>query len=349
MKPESNQRKKKLNQVEIKAKIDSDLLKRYTHLFPSKKSIEFKLPEKHNLNRFLFHSLTLQKVDAEGKFSIEGSLGEVLYYHIPSSKHKELISLFNTFNIPEGMHNDLTVAYLSMFFSHCLAFYETNFNEEFETNQRELFASIDFLENCTNDKIALRGISFEFNEVLSVNNDTGKKEYGNLKSKKFKGYVAVQFIESILTLYKQSKGYDSFNSLYDIRKKYGKSDSFMGHKNAEKHSQSYFSTFLLEYLTNGLYSPVFQFLGTPEYEAEVKKLKALYSRRKIYLFIGKLMKLSELLTEKENGVDDEIIEVIEKKLTPLSKAKKSRVQGIKNRNENSTDGTYEITKFSDLF
>lgn len=348
---EKKPRKKKLNQIEIEQKINADFINRFTHIVKNDGSIEFKLPEKNGLNNLLLHSMPLTNVTSEGKYSPEGEYGELLYYYLPNEKYNALTALFQKHAIPEKMHEDLIGAYLSMFFAGCEAFYSTNHYEQYENNQKELFESIDFLEKCLQEKILIRGISFEFKDRLEGKDERGRPNYSRLKSKKFKGHVAVQYIEKILQNYKAFEGYHTYQSMYDHRKKYGKSDMFFGHKNAEKHYQSYFSSVIFKYLTNGLFNSAFDLLGKPkEYQAEIIRLKKLYSRRKMFLFIGNLMILSELLSMKEISNDEEgIIENIEKKLTPLLKAKKNKLKKIEEGNANSADGSVEITMFGDLF
>jgi len=343
-------RKKKLNQAETEKKIQTDLLKRYTHIIPREDAIEFVLPEQNPLNRSLFHELPLVNVTPEGKFSPEGTYGELLYFYFPKSKYNSLTALLEKYQIPEEMHNDLRVAYLSMFSSHCTAASSTNTYEELERNQKELFAAIDFLESCAEKRILIRGVSLEFKDRLEGKNEKGQPNFGTLKSRKFKGHLAAQLIEGALQNYKACKTYEVAQRLYDSHKEYGKPDMFFGHKNLEKASQSYFAKVTFKYLKNRLFNSAFHLWGKPvEYEAEIVKLRKLYSRRKMFLFIGEMMILSELLEMKKDDDDEAIIELIEKKLTPLIRATKKKVEGIEERNEKSTDGSYEITMFGDLF
>ncbi len=350
MASEKTPRKKKLNKIEIEKKIDSDFRKRYTHIAPRENAIEFKLPEKSSLNRMLQHSLPTTNVTQEGRFSPDGTFGELQYYYFPKAKYNAINTLFKKFAIPDDMHDDFRAAYLSMFFAHCTAFYTTNHNEEFERNQKELFASLDFLESSFEEKILIRGISFEFQARLEGRDAKGHLNLGKVQSRKFKDYVAVQFLERVLQNYKEAKGYDSMQSMYDHRKKYGKSDMFFGHKNAEKHSQNYFSTVLFSYMKNRLFNSAFELYNDPvAFNAEVKRLKKMYSRRRMFLFIGELMIESELLELDKTTDDESIIENIEKKLTPHLRASKKKVQDIEERNAKSTDGSYEVTMFGDLF
>ena len=348
---EKKPRKKKLNQVEIEQRINADFRRRDTYIVPRENVKEFKLPQSNSLNRMLLHCMPLSKVTPEGKHSPEGIFDEVQYYYIPHDKFNSLETLFKEFKIPEQMHEDLTGAYLSMFFAGCEAFFSTNHYEQFESNQKELFESIDFLEKCLQNEILIQGISFEFKDRIGGNEELKRPIYSRVKSKKFKGHVAVQFIEKILQNYKDFDGYGTYKRTYDHRKKYGKTDMFFGHKNAEKHYQSYFSSVIFRYLTNGLFNSAFDLLEKPEeYQLEIGRLRKLYSRRKMFLFIGKLMILSELLSMKEISNDEEgIIENIEKKLTPHLRAKKNKLKSIEERNANSTDGNHEITMFGDLF
>ena len=179
----ANQRKKKLNKIEIEKRLNDDIRKRYTHIIPRENAIEFLLPETGGLNNMLFHSMPLVDVDQQGKLSSDGELGELKYYYIPQNNFSNVTSLFTKYSIPEGMHQDLIGTYLSMFFAHCSAFHTTNFNEEYERNQKELFAALDFLESSFNEKVLIRGISFEFQDRLGGRNAKGHLNLGKMKSK----------------------------------------------------------------------------------------------------------------------------------------------------------------------
>jgi hypothetical protein len=150
--------------------------------------------------------------------------------------------------------------------------------------------------------------------------------------------------------YQNAKDYPVFESIYDARKNYGKADIFMGYKNHEKHHQSFYSSSLFNYLRNGLFSDLFDLLSDQKrYTEELKRLKKLYSRRKMFLFIGKLMELSSFLLMKPGAIDDDIIENIEKKLTSKLRSEKRKQQQIKEHNEKPVDGMIEVQMFDELF
>jgi hypothetical protein len=342
--------RKKLNQKEIEKKINDDTIRKFSFIIPRNGTVEFRPPEENHLNRMLGHNKPYVKVNQDGKFSQDGEGGHLMFYYIPESEYKKVNALLTAFLIPEPIHHDLTWVYLNMVFASCEVTYSAHFHEQYERNQKELFEAIELLEAFASDKILLRGITFEYKDKL---NDGGKNkltEYGPLKGKKMKCHVAVQFIEKVLQNYKSSKDFETAQSIHDLRKKYGKPDMFFGHKNFEKQSQSYYSSVIFDYLRQHLFSGLFDLLHNPhEYNKEVARLKKLYSRRKMFLFIGKLMILSGLLLLKEDSLEDDIIENIEKKLTPKLRSNKKTQHDIDEHNRNPDDGMLRVQLFHELF
>lgn len=342
--------RKRLNQREIEKKINDDTIRKFSFIIPRKGTVEFTVPEESYLNKGLALNQPFVKIDQNGKFSQDGESGHLKFYYIPEREYKKVTALFTKFLLPEPMHKDLIWVYLNMVFASCEATFSTHFHEQSERNQKELFDVLELLEAFASDKILLRGIIFEFKDKLSDGSKTKPPEYGPLKSKKIKGHVAAQFIEKVLQNYKASKGYETAQSMYDHRKQYGKPDMFFGHKNDEKQSQSYYSWRLFDYLNQYLFSGLFDLLPTPdEYEKEEARLKKLYSRRKRFLFIGKLMVLSGLLVMKPDSLEDDIIENIEKKLTPKLRSNKKKQQDIEEHNRNPDDGMLRVQLFHEQF
>ena len=119
-------------------------------------------------------------------------------------------------------------------------------------------------------------------------------------------------------------------------------------------AQTYFANVLLDYIREFLCTSHYQFLpDEKKFVAEAKRLKTIYSRRRMFLFIGKLMILSGLLTMKkksaEEEMDDKIIQVIQKKLSPKLRAEKRKLKAIREHNQNPTDGSVIITPAEYLF
>lgn len=341
--------RKKPNQVEINKKIDSDFRRKYSYFVPDDNSEHFTAPEENHLNRMLGHSKPFTKVDADGLISADGEYGQVRHFYIPKQEYEKVLRLLKDFKIPEKMHQDLIWAYLNMFISACEATFHNNFHAEHEKDQKELFETLDFLKALTDKKTGLRSISLEYSDRLP-STANGNRNLGPPKNKRIKGTAAISLIEKVLQSCQNAKDYSVFESIYDTRKKYGKADMFMGYKNHEKHHQSFYSSSLFNYLRNGLFSDLFDLLSDEKkYVVELKRLKKLYSRRKMFLFIGKLMGLSGLLLMKPGAIDDDIIENIEKKLTPKLRSEKRKQQEIKEHNKNPTDGMIGIQMFDELF
>ncbi|WP_121355799.1 hypothetical protein [Flavisolibacter nicotianae] len=342
--------RKKLNQREIQKKIDEDTIRKFSFIVPRKGTIEFQPPKETYLNKSIGHDRPFVKVDSDGRFSPEGEGGHLAYYYIPQKEHDKIHELFKEFVIPESMHHDLIWVYLNMVFAACEATFSTNFYEQSERNQKELFDALELLEAFATGKILLRGISFEFKEKIRDGDRNLAPEYGILKSRKIKGHVAAQFIEKVLQNYKASSGYETAQSMYDHRKQYGKPDMFFGHKNAEKQSQGYYASIMFDYLRQQLFNGLFDLLNLPEkYEKEYTRLQKMYSRRKRFLFIGKLMMLSGLLIMKEESLDEDVIENIEKKLTPKMRSNKKTQKEIEEHNSNPEDGMLRVQLFHELF
>jgi hypothetical protein len=131
---------------------------------------------------------------------------------------------------------------------------------------------------------------------------------------------------------------------YELNKQHGHSDLLFGHKNAASLSQAYFSRVIFDYLRENLCCTPFQFLPDDEkYKSEWKRIKRMYSRRKLFLFTGKLMQLSTLLKTPTVSDDNQLIQIIQKKLRGHLQAERLRLIEIRNHNRNSKDGTAEIT------
>jgi len=340
----------KLNQRQLEKKIDSDLNRRYVYIIPRDGTVPFVPPVENSMNRFFGHDAPLVKVDAEGRFSVDGEMGKLKIFYVPEKQYQQVHQILKDAKIPEHLHQDLVWAFLNMAFAGCMATYSTNFNTEFERLQSELFQTIDLLEAFASEKKLLRGMRLEWRDRLEGKDQAGRPNFGPMKSKTIKGHHAVQMVEKVLKEYKALKDYHIFQTMYDMRKEKGKTDMFFGHKNAEKHSQSHYAWAVFNYFRQHLFSSAFEYLEDPEkYEEEVAQLKALYPRKQLYLCIGRLMILARLLSVQPDQDDEDIIEIIEKKLAPYSQASKKRVKSISENNRMRTDGMKEVIFFPDLF
>lgn len=341
---------KKLNQIELNKKVDDGLRRRFTYIVPNSDKIEFISPEENHLNRMLNHNPVLRNVDENGKSCESGAFGQVKVFYLSSKEHSELIKLFEDFGIPNKAHRDLLLAYLNMVIAACEAPHANSSYQEQDKTKDELVQTMNFLETLGKDDYWLRGLTLEYQKKLDKKGTPGKNVYGPLKSFKIKGHVAVQFLEMVLQNYKAAKNYSIAKDIADMYIQYGKPDIFMGHKNAEKHSQSYYSSILFTYIRRELFSGAFDFLSDNEkYQEEVKRLHQLYPRNRIFLFIGKLMAMSGLLGLKPDSDDIAITETIRKKLRPRLQNEKKKQQQISEHNANPTDGMIHIQLFDELF
>lgn len=329
--------------------IDADLDKRRFLLINAPGKIEFILPASNYLNGRLFHNLPTANVNESGKIQTGGQMGQIKYFYIPSEKHKTLYKLFDQFKIPEELRADLTGAYINMSFAKWTASYFTQSERNFKENENNLSEALLFLSELVKRKINITAITLEYQDILPDPNDSSKSIFGDKEKKKFEGTMSVGLLEESLKLYENVELFDMFKLFAESSKSSSRLDSFMGHKNAEKHSQNYYCSAIFEYLRKTLFKYLFNFLETPEiYQKEVRTAKRKYSQRQLFWFIGELMILSELV-DTPDAVEDDIVDYIKKKLTPEIKARKERITNIEERNRNSTDGTYEVIQFDDLF
>lgn len=337
------------NQNDIEKKIKADTIRKFTYLIEGKHRTEFVLPAQNPSNHFLFHDDPLMNVSEDGRFLQEGELGSPKYFYISKIENEILQSLYTEFSMPVEIHDDLTTAFLSMVFASCTITYSSNFHKEYIWKMKELEKIFDLLEQLEQDNLLLHAITIEYKEKLN-NHTRTKPGYGQPKFTKIKGHIAVQFIEKILENFKQIKGIENFERRYQSQKTYGPVDPFMGHKNAEKQSQSYYASVIVEYLRPKLFNPLFDLLSNSlAYKKEEMKLRRKYSRRKLSLFIGKLMIQSGLLKLKDDASDEDIIDNLEKKLFPKLKSEKRKLVEIEKNNKIAKDGRIEIIQFDKLF
>ncbi len=339
----------KPNKNQIEQRITQDFKRKFIYILPGKNKKEIVINARPMEFRGLFHDSPLMTVSPEGKFAVDGTLGDLKYYYIPNGEYESLLKLFNDFEIPETSHFILTVLFLSMVFASCKAAHENNFNKEMEQKDKELCKALDFLEEFEKGILILDKITLETKEILIPASRGVHAKLAPKKITKFHYNLANQLIRYALMNYKQAENFNIYKDMSEGYKKYGR-DMFMGHKNSEKQSQSYYSKVIFDYLRQNLYRSAFQFWGQfHEYNAEVKRLKAIYPRKHLFLFIGKLMVLSKLLPVKESKLDEDIIESIEKKLRPYIKQEEEKIKRIEERNKNSTDGSYEAIPFQICF
>lgn len=341
--------KKRQTSLDIKRQIKAGTIKKFSYLLKKTGTIEFALPQQNSLNHFLFHNIPLVKVDEEGKFSKNGKLGSPQVYYIPKTEYAELIELFKEYHIPDNLHNSLVVAYLNMSFAAADATYTTQFHGEYKQKMKEASALLELLEDFSQDKISLKNIEFEIQKQTEKNGIT-QSTYGSSKTIKMSGHIAMQMIEKILGNYKNAKEYSIFSTIQEISKPENETDSFMGHKNAEKQSQSYYCWAITDYLNKNLFNSAFLlYENQPAFQKELKRLRLLYSKNKLMLFIGKMMIATGLLKLKGEYEKEDIIDNIKKKLTPYFRQKRQTLAEIKKHNTNPADGMIQVIPVDLLF
>lgn len=338
----------KQSQLAREKRIADDLFKRNTHLIQRQGSIEFVVPEENHLNRMLFHNMATGNVSPEGKLLKDGVPGKIRFYFIPKNKYNEIEKLFKKFSIPEDLRADLFGVYINMFFAHCTANYTGNSFEQFDKSINEICDVFSFFKTILNNDSKLIDLTFQYEDKTADIKKKGQEKF-KLKSKRYSSKLAVGFIEDVIKTYQQQEIYEVLNKMCLPNIKEEKLNHFSGHKNMAKHLQSYYSTTIFDYLRNRLYNSGLDFYGTSEFEREIKKLKNKYPRNKLYEFIGKLMQISELLPVKGDNLDNNIIDIIKKKLSLKLQSEKKQLQAINEHNANSKDGTIQITPFHLLF
>ena len=339
----------RLNQNDIEKKIQADTVRKFSYLIERKDSIEFILPPQNSLNHFLLHDQPLINVSEDGRLSKDGELGSPKHFYIPKSESESLRSLYKEFSMPVEIHDDLTTVFLSMVFASCTVTHTSNFHEEYTWKMKEFEKTFALLEQFEQDNLLLHAVTIEYKEKLSDHTRV-KPSYVRPKFTKIKGHIAVQFLENILHNFKKIERISAYEGMLQSQKALVPFNPFMGHKNAEKQSQNYYASVILDYLRPKLFNPLFDLLSNPpEYQKLETKLRRIYSRRKLSLFIGKLMILSGLLKLKDDSNDEAIIDNLEKKLYPKFTSEKRRLSKIVENNKIVKDGRIEIIPFDKLF
>lgn len=342
-------KKGKPNQTEIKKLIDASNKRKWTYLVPDNERIEFIAPVGDFTCRFIENDKPFGlNVDADGRVNANGQMGVVKYFYLGKLENKRLTNLFDEFLIPDQIRIFLVWGYLNMVFAACKAPHENNFHREQKKREKELQNTMELLESFAKDENLLRGFTFEYLENKGVH-PNGKIIWGGKKFSKFSGYIAAQFLEKVLKKYKEIENFDVYKSMVDDRQNSSPIDLNMGYKNSEKHSQSYYCSTIYDIIANAVIYPAFEFYGDRiKFQEALKKVKATYSRRKLYLFIGKLMTLSKLLVISEDTDDEDLIELIEKKMKAKLDAQKSRNAEIDRVNRTSNGKNLQAKNIADL-
>lgn len=340
--------KKRETTLDINRQIKDGALKKYSYLIKKAGAVEF-VPQKNSLNHFLFHNMPMVKVDSEGKFSQTGQLGTPKVFYVSKKAHAGLIELFEEHFIPNSLHNSMIAAFLNMNFAAADAMYITKFHGEFNQKITEASILLDLLEEFSQDKLLLKSVDLVVERQTERHSPTSPS-YGKSQTVKFNGHVATQIIEKVLGNYKNVADYSIFSKLPEFNSPENKAEPFMGHKNAAKQSQSYYCWAIMDYLNKTLFNSAFSlYENQPLFEKELKRLRRLYSKNQLMLFIGQLMIRASLLKLKEGYENKDIIDNIKKKLTPHFKAKKEELENIKKSNASRIDGMIQVIPIDLLF
>lgn len=127
--------------------------------------------------------------------------------------------------------------------------------------------------------------------------------------------MATGFLEDLFTLFNQVPIYEILSQFAASQKERRNNTPYMGHKNSQKQAQSYYANALINHFKKTLFLPDLQLMDEPEKFKEYIESKGLYSERKLYIFIGRLMLLSGLLKDHEDSSVDVIADLIKKKIS----------------------------------
>ncbi|MES2023913.1 MAG: hypothetical protein V4439_04480 [Patescibacteria group bacterium] len=319
----------KANKKEIEKKIDADFQRKYRFIAPGKGKQEFILPDETPLNNMFGHPRPFVRVSPEGKFSSKGEHGHLKFYYIPKDTYEKVIALFNEFQIPNDLHKDLIWVFLSMFFASCEALLDDQLRKESENHKIEFVKLFKMLESLENSTIFIREVKIAYKDVLEGRDKKGLQNLGKMKYEKIAGSIGINLISKTLKTFKSIPDFAStFETSYNVyvSENYPPFHNW-GHKNKEKYWQSFFSHQIYDYLFNRIFRSAFELFDNPDkFQKEVQILKIKYPKSKLFLFIGKLMMLSELLKVNPNTEEEEISNQIKKKLAPYLKAEKKRTQ-----------------------
>lgn len=330
MKEKKRPTQSKPNSLQVHKKIQNDSSRKWDYIIPKEGSIKFERPPENNLSVRMSLIWPIATVDSNGKFSQEGRMDSLTTYHIPELKYNEVLFLLRDFGIPEHLYDDLIWFYLNMVFAACEASSETKFNEETRKEHKEWFEAFGMLEDLASGKLSLEAFSLEFRELTEEADDDIQSGLDKIKSKRFNSKKVIDHLIKIIHNYQIVESYEMEKFTYEAILETAKGgNSSKGFKNTTKAWQSYLSVVLFKYLTHQISNaevksidPHFQHSGRDNNEWSS------WSKRKIYLFIGKLMIRSGLIELKDTSLDDNtitenIIDTIEKKIVPEIKSKEA--------------------------
>lgn len=290
--------RKRLNAVQNEKKIRNDLVSFIqTFLIQSQDKIEFSPPVENHVNRFLSNDKPIFKINSEGKFSVNGTLGQPKFYYFEPANHKALQKIFTDFSIPQRVHADLIWSWINMWRAATQSTYTDSFDKELKWKMNEFIEAMNLLVEFEEDKIQLQSLTLKFKQK---------------KGLEIKGHVALQFLGTVLRKFRDSEGFETAKLVYEQFKLNDHPDLKNGHKNHLNSKQTYYARVIFKYLRNELFR-IEQVIINDRAKCfeEVKRLRRLYSHDRMYLFIGRLMVLSGLM---KDTTDDRLKDRIKKKM-----------------------------------
>jgi hypothetical protein len=296
---------------ELQKAIRTDRMKKISYHIPTKGSVEFNPPEVTHWNRMLANHKPMEKVDSTGKLDMKGKLGHVKRFFIDEKELHRLQALFQRFHIPNSLYRDLTWCYLNMVFAQT----DVRIGEQYAANlnhsMKALYKFFDLLHGLTADEYKIEAATISVKVVNKKGKATATEKL------KMLGPLDTGFLEDVLKLFSQVEAFPAIDAFYQIEKNKNadRLPRNMGHKNAEKHAESYYANALIDYLWRNVFHSLGELSGDMDrLRKETDRLKALYSDRQLCLFIGLMMRQAGLLPTAEDADDDALIDLIKKKV-----------------------------------
>jgi|GEM_PF-3305095 len=320
--------------LSVEKEVKEGKRKRITYLVERSGAVEFNPPPTTHWNRGLANHSTLERVDETGKLAFPGKLGNVTRYFIPKKELADVQSLFSRFQIPVELYPDLTWCYLNIAFAATNAAASDQFMINHDSQLLDLRKLLDILAmlEAGTAKITTGEISYTTTAAVK----SGKAP--TVKTLKLKGPLDTGFLEDVLKPYNQVKEtamLEEFSRSAVKKPEDRLVTGNMGHKNAQKHAQSYYANQLYAYLIKNVFqSLTAYFSDRPRLKEETDKLKKIYSDRQLCKFIGDLMIAAGLLPPPKNYPDeaDALIDLIKKKIAGQLAARAAQYKELVGKN-----------------
>ncbi len=313
---------------QIQKKHTSDLLSKWEYIIESEKSKEFVILPETKWKKMLTLISPIAKVDSNGRFSPDGKMGSLTTYYIPNNQFSAIKACLEEFDIPEGFHDDLIWVFLNMVFAASEVSSETKYKSKVHSNHKAWITAFGIFENLANEKYILKELVLEYEVGNDISSLDGRTEASKNMITRFKEKNVLELFIRMIQHYKTSEPYELSKIGFDFVTEVGIERLFDGYKNVEKKWQSFFSVVVYHYLSLQINNSKLDFTtGSIIDTISDNDRKPGLSNRRIYLLIGKLMLLSGLMdtkekTKRDNSLDEDLIEQIEKKIQSEIKFKK---------------------------